>query len=71
MNNNRYADDTVLIADNEKELQEMLDTVVRESEKKGQSLNKKKTDVMVISKPACKIVINEWDRFTHLTILDL
>ena len=34
MNNIRYADDTVLIADNEKELQEMLDTVVRESEKK-------------------------------------
>ena len=33
-NNIRYADDTVLIADNEKELQEMLDTVVRESEKK-------------------------------------
>ena len=27
-NNIRYADDTVLIADNEKELQEMLDTVV-------------------------------------------
>ena len=42
MNNIRYADDTVLIADNEKELQEMLDTVVRESEKKGLSLNKKK-----------------------------
>ena len=33
MNNIRYADDTVLIADNENELQEMLDTVVRESEK--------------------------------------
>ena len=35
MNNIRYADDTVLIADNENELQEMLDTVVRESEKKA------------------------------------
>ena len=34
LNNIRYADDTVLIADNENELQEMLDTVVRESEKK-------------------------------------
>ena len=41
MNTIRYADDTVLIADNENELQEMLDTVVRESEKKGLSLNKK------------------------------
>ena len=35
MNNIRYADDTVLIADNENELQEMLDTVVRESEKRA------------------------------------
>ena len=62
MNNIRYADDTVLIADNEKELQEMLETVVRESEKKGLSLNKKKTEVMVISKknctPACNIALN-------------
>ena len=62
MNNIRYADDTVLIADNENELQEMLDTVVRESEKKGLSLNKKKTEVMVISKknctPTCNIVMN-------------
>ena len=62
MNNIRYADDTVLIADNENELQEMLDTVVRESEKKGLSVNKKKTEVMVISKknctPACNIVMN-------------
>ena len=62
MNNIRYADDTVLIADNEYELQDMLDTVVRESEKKGLSLNKKKTEVMVISKKncthACNIVMN-------------
>ena len=63
MNNISYADDTVLISDNEKELQEMLDTVlVRESEKKGLSLNKKKPEVMVISKknctPACNIVMN-------------
>ena len=50
MNNIRSADDRVLIADNENELQEMLDTVVRESENKCISLNKKKTDVMVISK---------------------
>ena len=60
MNNIIYADDTVLIADNENELQEMLDTVVRESEKKGLYLNKKKTEVMVISKknctPTCNIV---------------
>ena len=63
MNNIRYADDTVLIADNEKEPQEnVVDTVVRESAKKGLSLNKNKTEIMVISKknctPACNIVMN-------------
>ena len=62
MNDIRYADDRFLIADNENELQEMLDTVVRESAKKCLSLNKKKTEVMVISKknctPACNIVMN-------------
>ena len=42
MNNIRYADDTVLIADNENELQEMLDTVVRESEKKANLWIKRK-----------------------------
>ena len=34
INNIRYAYDTVLIADNENELQEMLDTVVREKVRK-------------------------------------
>ena len=66
MNNIIYADDTVLIADNENELQEMLGTVVRESEKKYLSLNKKKTEVMVISKEklyACMQYRNEWDSF--------
>ena len=53
MNNIIHADDTVLVADNENELQEMLDTVVRESEKKGLSLNKKKTEGMVISNKNC------------------
>ena len=63
MNNIRYADDTVLIADNEKELQEMLDTVVRESEeKKGLSLNKKKTEVK--EKLYARMQYrNEWDSF--------
>ena len=66
--------DIVLIADNENELQEMLDTVVRD-EKKGLSLNKKKTEVMVIEKLyACMQYRNEWDSFktsSQITILDL
>ena len=64
MNNIRYADDTVLIADNEKGLQEMLDTVVRESEKKGRSLNKKKSHGHLKEKLyACMQYRNEWDSF--------
>ena len=79
MNNIRYADDTVLIVRNENELQEMLDTVVRESEKKGLSLNKTKTEVMVISQknstPVCNIVMNwtvlkQVNKFNYLAQCD-
>ena len=45
----RYADDTVLIAENEKDLQILLDIVVKESHKKDLELNCKKTEVMVVS----------------------
>ena len=62
INNLRYADDTVLIAEDEGNLQALLDVVVEESNKKGLSLNSKKTVTMVISRkeptPACKIEIN-------------
>ena len=50
MNNLRYADDTVLIADSEEKLQKILTTVTIESENKGLQLNAKKTECMVISK---------------------
>ncbi|GFR73979.1 hypothetical protein ElyMa_005743300 [Elysia marginata] len=43
INNLRYADDTVLIAQSEQSLQKMLDIVVKESEIKGLSLNIAKT----------------------------
>ena len=65
INNLRYADDTVLIAGSEQELQALLDKVVKESENKGLSLNKKKTEIMVVSKyiantpPRCNIIIND------------
>ena len=59
LNNLRYADDTVLIADSEEKLQNILTTVTIESEKKGLQLNAKKTECMVISKrserPVCNI----------------
>ena len=47
VNNLRYADDTALLADEEKKLQELLDVVVTESERKGLKINKKKSFVMV------------------------
>ena len=62
INNLRYADDTVLIAENEKDLQILLDIVVKESHKNGLELNCKKTEVMVVSRkadtPKCKIFID-------------
>ncbi|CAG5129251.1 unnamed protein product, partial [Candidula unifasciata] len=62
INNLRYADDTVLIATSQKELQEMIDIVVLESERMGLSLNNGKTEVMVVSKkqiiPKCVIKVN-------------
>jgi hypothetical protein len=74
-NNLRYADDTVLIAGNEENLQKMIDTVSRESIKMGLSLNVKKSECMSISKnkspPTCNVNINgepikQVVRFTYL-----
>ena len=57
--NLRYADDTVLLAESEHELQELLDVVVRSSENMGLELNISKTECMTVSKnnnpPACVI----------------
>ncbi|GFO47127.1 retrovirus-related pol polyprotein line-1 [Plakobranchus ocellatus] len=49
LNNLRYADDTVLIAESDEQLQKLLDTVVLGSERMGRSWNIKKTECMVIS----------------------
>ncbi|GFO50395.1 retrovirus-related pol polyprotein from type-1 retrotransposable element r2 [Plakobranchus ocellatus] len=49
INNLRYADDTVLIAENKEDLQKLLNIVEEESRKKGLELNSKKTEVMLIS----------------------
>lgn len=62
INNLRYADDAALLADNQTDLQTLLNTVVTESEKMGLTLNAKKTEVMVISKkkvsPKCNLTVN-------------
>ena len=57
INNLRYADDTVLLANSEEELQRLFDAVVEKSERLGLTVNSKKTKVMVITKsetiPVC------------------
>ena len=62
INNLRYADDTVLIAENEEDLKHLLDKIVEESGNMGLSLNSKKTEVMTISRnkntPNCNITID-------------
>ena len=50
INNIRYADDTVLIADSEQKLQNLVQTLVQSSEERGLKLNISKTKVMVMSK---------------------
>ena len=65
INNLRYADDTVLIADSEQKLQSLLTTASVKSEERGLQLNAKKTECMVVSKnpnaPTCKISCNGVD----------
>ena len=46
--NLHYADDTVLLAESQEDLQRLLDVVVAESERKGLSINCKKTEIMII-----------------------
>ena len=62
INNLRYADDTVLISENEKDLQQLLNIVESKSKEKGLELNSKKTEVIVISRkeepPLFNITIN-------------
>ena len=49
INNLRYADDTILIAESEEELRSLLMKVKEESEKVGLMLNIQKTKIMASS----------------------
>ena len=49
INNLRYADDTTLMAESEKELKSLLTKVKEESEKAGLKLNIQKTKIMASS----------------------
>ena len=66
VNNLRYADDTTLMAESEKELKSLLTKVKKESEKVGLKLNIQKTKIMAYSP------ITSWqiDRETVETLTD-
>ena len=58
INNIRFADDTVLLATKEEELQRLIDKINKSCKDYGMELNAKKTKVMIIEKqPGTKIVI--------------
>ena len=50
INNWRYADDTVIVAETETELQQLMDIVEQECKNKGSYLNCSKSYIMVFSK---------------------
>ena len=62
INNLRYADYTVIIAESKNQLQQLMDKVVEESEATGLFLNSAKSFAMVFSKsevrPTCKITVH-------------
>ena len=65
-NNLRYADDTILMAENEEELKSLLMKVKEESEKVGLNLNIQKTKIMA----PCPITSWEIDGETVETVSD-
>ena len=50
LTNIRYADDTVLLEENEQELQEILEAVNQACKRYGMALNSKKTKAMIMGK---------------------
>ena len=59
INNLRYADDTIFMAESEEELKSLLMKVKEESEKVGLKLNIQKTDHSIQSYP-CHFMANRW-----------
>ena len=62
VNNLRYAEDTVIIAESEEQLQRLINAVLTKSEEKGLYLNSAKSFAMVFSKasqiPTCNINVH-------------
>ena len=59
INNLRYVDDALIIAESLEQLQELMEVLKSESLEQGLEINTKKTETMVITKkkvvPECKI----------------
>ena len=66
INNLRYADDTILMAESEEELKSLLMKVIEESEKAGLKLNIPKMKIMASS----PINSRQIDRETRETVTD-
>ena len=66
INNLKYADDTILMAESEEELKSLLMKVKEESEKVGLKLNIQKTKIMA----SCSITSWEIDGETVETVVD-
>ena len=76
INNLRYADDTVLIAESEEELQKLVNEVKERSLKYGLKMNTKKTKTMVIRRNVdepCRVdilvdgvTLEQVDKYTYL-----
>ena len=66
INNLRYADDTILMAESEEELKSLLMKVKEESEKVGLKLNIQKMKIM----PSCPITLWQIDGETVETVAD-
>ena len=64
INNLRYADDTILMAEGEEELKSLLMKVKEESEKVGLKLNIQKTKIMA-SSPIISWQIDGWKMETE------
>ena len=64
VNNLRYADDTVILAESEQQLQQLI---VTESELKGLYLNSTKSFTMVFSKAKVNLFMEMyWDNYNHV-----
>ena len=69
INNLRYADDTLLMAESEEELKSLLMKVKEESEKTGLKLNIQKTKIMALFPYVFTMMW--WDQYHNLCFLDV